>query len=217
MKKAVIFDLDGTLADTLNSIKYCADYAIGTCGFQPIPLEKYKVFIGDGAEMLIRRALQYSGDIDCAYIDKAFTQYKCFFKDNCMYQVRPYDGMKECLETLKNSGVKLAVFSNKPHARTIEVVETLFGKDCFHEILGQGELVPRKPSPDGMYLLAEKLGVKSEDIAYVGDTSTDMITGKSAGVFTIGVLWGFRERTELEHFGADVIVEHPLDILEQIG
>ncbi len=215
-KKAVIFDLDGTLADTIASIKYCADYAIGTCGFPPIELKHYKTFIGDGAEELIRRALCYSGDVECVCFDKAFAQYKSFFKDNCMYQVKPYGGMKECLDRLKEAGVKLAVFSNKPHARTIDVVETLFGKGYFDEILGQGELVAKKPSPDGMHLLAEKLGVALEELAYVGDTNTDMITGKAAGVFTIGVLWGFRDREELERYEADVIVSHPLDILAQI-
>ena len=216
MKKAVIFDLDGTLADSLESIWYCANYAIGTCGFDPIPLEKYNIFVGDGADTLIKRCLAYSGDTEAEYFEKAFLQYQLFFKEHCMYHVKPYDGIPETLDALKQAGIKIAVFSNKPHERTVDVVETLFGKDYFDEILGQADDRPKKPSPNGVFYLAEKLGVEIQDIAYVGDTSTDMMTGKSAGAWTIGVLWGFRGRDELEKYKADVIIDKPSDILSQV-
>ena len=216
MKKAVIFDLDGTLADSLESIWYCANYAIGTCGFDPIPLEKYNIFVGDGADTLIKRCLAYSGDTEGEYFEKAFLQYQLFFKEHCMYHVKPYDGIPETLDALKKAGIKIAVFSNKPHERTVDVVETLFGKDYFDEILGQADDRPKKPSPNGVFYLAEKLGVEIQDIAYVGDTSTDMMTGKSAGAWTIGVLWGFRGRDELEKYKADVIIDKPSDILSQV-
>lgn len=216
MKKAVIFDLDGTLADTLESIQYCANYAIGTCGYPEIPLEKYKVFVGDGADTLIRRCLTYSGDLEGEHYEKAFLRYQLFFKDNCMHNVKPYDGIVEMLDSLKQAGIKLAVFSNKPHERTINVVESLFGKGYFDEILGQTEKRPKKPNPSGVFYLAEKLGVSLEEIAYVGDTSTDMKTGKGAEVWTIGVLWGFRDRAELEKYKADIIVEKPSEIVSQV-
>ena len=216
MKKAVIFDLDGTLADSLESIWYCANYAIGTCGFDPIPLEKYNIFVGDGADTLIKRCLAYSGDTEGEYFEKAFLQYQLFFKEHCMYHVKPYDGIPETLDALKQAGIKIAVFSNKPHERTVDVVETLFGKDYFDEILGQADDRPKKPSPNGVFYLAEKLGVEIQDIAYVGDTSTDMMTGKSAGAWTIGVPWGFRGRDELEKYKADVIIDKPSDILSQV-
>ena len=216
MKKAVIFDLDGTLADSLESIWYCANYAIGTCGFPPINLEKYKLFVGDGADTLIKRCLTYSGDVEGTNFDKAFLQYQLFFKEHCMYHVKPYDGIMELLDNLKQAGIKIAVFSNKPHSRTLDVVETLFGKDYFDEILGQEDDRPKKPNATGVLYLAEKLGIDVQDIAYVGDTSTDMMTGKNAGVWTIGVLWGFRDREELEKYKADVIVDKPSDILSQV-
>jgi len=216
MKKAAIFDLDGTLTDSLESIQYCANYAIGTCGFEPIPLEKYKLFVGDGADTLIKRCLAYSGDVEGEYFEKAFLQYRIFFEKNCMYHVKPYDGIPETLEALKAAGVKLAVFSNKPHDEAIYVVETIFGKGYFDEILGQSDERPKKPSPDGVFYLAEKLGVDMDDIAYIGDTSTDMMTGTAAGAWTIGVLWGFRDREELEKHKADVIIDKPADILSQV-
>lgn len=216
MKKAVIFDLDGTLADSLESMQYCSNYAIGTCGFPEIPLEKFKIFVGDGAETLIRRCLAYSGDVEGEYFEKAFLQYQMFFKEHCMYHVKPYDGICSMLEELKKNGIKIAVFSNKPHERTVDVVESLFGKGYFDEILGQSDKRPKKPHPDGVFYLAEKMQVSMEDVVYVGDTNTDMMTGKSANTWTVGVLWGFRDREELEKFRADVIIDKPSDILQQV-
>lgn len=216
MKKAVIFDLDGTLADSLESIQYSANYAIGTCGFPPISLEKYKLFVGDGADTLIKRCLAYSGDIDGTFFEKAFLQYQIFFKDHCMYQVKPYEGITDMLAKLKEKGIRIAVFSNKPHSRTVDVVESLFGKGYFDEVLGQTEERPKKPHPEGVYVLAEKLGVTMDEVVYVGDTSTDMMTGKNAGATTVGVLWGFRDRQELEKYKADVIIDKPSDILSQV-
>lgn len=216
MKKAVIFDLDGTLADTLESIKHCADQAIAACGYPPISERKYKVFVGDGTGMLIKRCLAYSGDETEASYEKALTLYQIHFKEGCTYHVKPYDGMVETLDALKKAGVKIAVFSNKAHENTVRVVETVFGKGYFDEILGQTDNRPRKPNPEGVFYLAEKMGISPKDIAYVGDTSTDMMTGKAAGAFTIGVLWGFRDRAELEKNHADAIVENPRELLHYV-
>lgn len=216
MKKAVIFDLDGTLVDSLESIWYSANRAIEACGYPEIPLEKYKLFVGDGAEALIRRCLAYSGDVEEQNFEKVFLKYQVIFKEHCMYHVKPYEGIADMLDMFKQAGLKIAVFSNKPHERTLNVVERVFGKGYFDEILGQKDNRPKKPNPSGVYELAEKMGAELSDIVYVGDTCTDMMTGKNAGVYTVGVLWGFRDRAELEEYQADRIVEDAKELTKLV-
>ena len=213
MKKAVIFDLDGTLSDSIHSIKYCGDKAMEAVGFGPFSTEEYKYFVGDGAANLIKRALIARGDDELNHFDVAFTVYKEIFRENCMYKVAPYEGIEELLAALKERGVKLAVLSNKPHVETINVIETLFGRGTFDVIQGQKENVAIKPSPQGAFQILEQLGISVDEVLYLGDTATDMKTGRAVGAFTIGALWGFRERDELEAGGADVIIEHPLQLL----
>lgn len=214
MKKAVIFDLDGTLSDSIHSIKYCADRAVAAFGFGPFTEQQYKYFVGDGAANLVRRALAAGGDEEGIHFQEAFARYKEIFRENCMYQVVPYDGIRELLAALKEKGVKIAVLSNKPHAETVNVIESLFGKDYFDVIQGQKENVAIKPSPEGVFQILGQLGLEAEEALYLGDTSTDMKTGKSAGAFTLGALWGFRERKELEENHADAIIAHPREVLE---
>lgn len=216
MKKAVIFDLDGTLSDSINSIKYCADRALEPLGFGPFSVKQYCYFVGDGAANLVKRALLAGGDAELIHFEAAFAAYKEIFREHCMYQVVPYDGIPELLKRLKEAGVLIAVLSNKPHEETIRVVETLFGEGYFDKIQGQKEGVAIKPSPEGVFQVLEELHLTAEEILYLGDTATDMKTGKSAGAFTVGALWGFREREELEESHADAIIGHPLQLLEYL-
>ena len=216
MKKAVIFDLDGTLSDSINSIKYSSDLALEKVGFGPFTVEQYKYFVGDGAANLIKRALIAGGDTELVHFEEVFAEYRKIFKENCMYQVEPYDGIRELLAALKAKGLAIAVLSNKPHAETINVIETLFGKGYFDMIQGQKENVAIKPSPEGVFQILDQLGLTAEDILYLGDTATDMKTGKSAGAFTVGALWGFGKREELEECHADAIISHPLELLNYV-
>lgn len=215
-KRAVIFDLDGTLSDSIHSIKYCTDRVLAPLGFGPFSEEEYMYFVGDGAANLIRRALAASGDTEGVHFEKAFAQYKELFAVDCMYEVKPYEGIVELLNALKEQGIKLAVLSNKPQAETIRVIEYLFGKDVFDVLHGQIEGVPIKPDPAGAFRVMEQLAVKPEEVLYLGDTATDMKTGKGAGLFTIGALWGFRKREELEENHADAIIGHPLELLNYL-
>lgn len=217
MKKAVIFDLDGTLTDSLESIKISADLAVGKFGFGPYTKEQYKYFVGDGAAVLIERCLEAGGDTEHVHFAEAYAEYQKVFETYCMYKVVPYEGIRELLAALKEKGVKTAVLSNKPHERTKNVIYSIFGEDCFTVVQGQKEGVPRKPSPDGVFQILEKLSLTADDILYLGDTGTDMQTGKSAGAFTIGALWGFRKKEELVENRADAIIENPLELLTFLG
>lgn len=216
MKKAVIFDLDGTLTDSLESIKVSADKAVGEFGFGPYTREQYKYFVGDGADTLIARCLQAGGDKSLAYFDRAFVEYQKIFEEYCMYQVVPYDGIRELLAALKERGIQIAVLSNKPHERTKDVIYTIFGEGYFDIVQGQTEEIAKKPSPKGVFRILEQLHLTAEDILYLGDTGTDMQTGKAAGAVTVGALWGFREREELLKNHADYVIEKPLELLQYL-
>lgn len=216
MKKAVIFDLDGTLSDSIASIKYCGDRALEPFGYGPFSAEQYKYFIGDGAANLVKRALAAGGDTGLVHFQEAFALYKEYFAQDCMYGVKPYEGVGELLAALKERGVKTAVLSNKPHEETLRVVETLFGQGTFDRIQGQQEGIAIKPSPEGAAGILRGLGVLPGEALYLGDTATDMKTGKALGAFTLGALWGFRERGELEEGGADAVIAHPMQLLEYL-
>ncbi len=216
MKKGVIFDLDGTLTDTIASIKISADKAIAKFGFGPYSEEDYKIFVGDGAKTLIERCLIHGGDEKLEYLDRALSEYTKVFEEYCMYQVKPYEGIRELLSALKEKQVKIAVLSNKPHERTLDVIHYFFGEDYFDEVRGQMEGVEKKPAPEGVHLILEKWNLKPEEILYLGDTGTDMQTGKSAGAFTVGALWGFREEKELVEGHADAIIKNPLQLLDYL-
>lgn len=217
MKKVVVFDLDGTLTDTLASIKKSADLAVGKFGFGPFSEDQYRYFVGEGAAVLIERCLEAGGDAEHVYFDRAFEEYKKTFEEYCMYQVKPYDGILPLLRELKKRGVKLAVLSNKPHLRTLDVIHDIFGDGTFDVVRGQQDGVPRKPSPVGVQLILEELGLTPEDLLYIGDTGTDMQTGKAAGAFTVGALWGFRTKEELLANHADAVIENPLRLLDYLA
>ena len=212
--KAIIFDLDGTLVNSIDSIANASNKALKECGLSERTIEEYKYFLGDGALELLKRACYASGDTEYKNIDKISKIYAEIFEKDCTLGVVPFENIEKMLDTLKNKGIKRAVLSNKPHERTIEVVEKIFGKDYFDYVLGYKNEETKKPSPYGALLIAKELDILPEDFIYVGDTDTDMKTGKNAKMFTLGVTWGFRDRKELEENGADKIIDCPLEIIE---
>lgn len=216
MKKAVIFDLDGTLADTIASITYCGNLALSRFGLSSFGEEDYKHFVGDGAAMLIRRALLAAGDERLEHFDEVYETYLEIFAKDCMYQVKPYEGICALLEELKRLSVRIAVLSNKPDRDSLRVVEALFGKGYFDFVQGQRADIPRKPDPAGVYRIMEAFVLPAGDFLYVGDSGVDMKTGRAAGIFTVGVLWGFRDRKELVENGADAVISKPLELLSHL-
>ncbi|MDD3277652.1 MAG: HAD family hydrolase [Lachnospiraceae bacterium] len=214
MIKACIFDLDGTLADTVESIAKGVNLALEEMGYEPRAVDEFNYYAGDGINMSLIRALRADGETREDVIEKGIILTRKFFGADNMYHVRPYPEMTCLLQKLKEQGIRIAVFSNKPHEDAIEVVQTLFGRDTFDWIQGQNEQVPKKPDPTGAFAIAEHFALSPEEIMYLGDTDTDMKTGLAAGMYTVGVTWGFRPRKELEENHAMALAEHPLQILE---
>ena len=204
--KACIFDLDGTLCDSVESIAWSANRALRDFGMREAATEQYKIFVGDGVDVLIQRLLRFGGDEACENFERVRERYMEYFKEGCLHNVKPYPGIVEALKELKKQGAKLAVLSNKPDANTKNVIRTVFPEEgLFDWVQGQSGAFPRKPDPAGALYIAEQFGVKPEECMYLGDTSTDMKTGTAAGMYTVGVLWGFREERELRENGSDAI------------
>lgn len=218
-KRAAIFDLDGTVADTLESIAYSANTTLEALGLRKRPVDEYNYYAGDGADVLVMRALKAACEDDeraQALFKVAKAKYKEVFAKYCMYHVKPFDGILEMLDGLKAQGIKIGVLTNKPHERAVVVVNELFGENYFDLVCGQTEEIPKKPDPSGARIMLKEFGVEPKECLYVGDTNVDMKTGKNTGMFTVGVLWGFRDREELENNKADAIITHPLELLNYI-
>lgn len=210
MYQACIFDLDGTLCDSVESIAYCANRALRELGMKEASLADYKIFVGDGVDMLVHRLLHVNGDEQELHFSELKEKYMEYFREGCLYHVQPYPGMTETLKELKKLGAKLGVISNKPHANTVDVIHKVFGEGIFDWVQGQTEALPRKPDPKGALYTAQMLKAEPKNCLYVGDTGTDMKTGIAAGMYTVGVLWGFREREELEATGAMAVIGAPM-------
>ncbi len=209
MWKACIFDLDGTLANTLDSMAVVMNAVLRSYDLKELPVDNYRYYCGEGASVLVRRCLEAAGDSDLQYYEEAEKKYRRQFDEDPLFKVSHYPGMPETLRYLKEKGIPLGVCSNKPDIAAQKVVKEMFGTELFLEVAGQSEQIRRKPAPDGPLAIAKAFQVKPEECLYIGDTKTDMQTGKAAGMYTIGVLWGFRDKEELVNNGADIVIEHP--------
>lgn len=215
MYQACIFDLDGTLANTLNSIAYFSNCALTRRGYAPIEAQKYRRIVGNGADMQMRRMLNtVRGEGNYTEEDVAALRriYDALYESAPTHLVTDYPGMHETLTALRKRGIRLAVLSNKPHDLACRIIGALFAPGTFDLCYGQRPQVPRKPSPEGALQIARELGIAPGNFLYIGDTNTDMKTGAAAGMDTAGALWGFRDRKELEENHAAYIVEKPEEI-----
>ena len=216
MYKACIFDLDGTLTDTLDSLVFSVNATLEEMELPPITREQCRMFVGNGAKVLMEKALKEGGDCEASRLAEAMERYARIFDENCTYHVIPYEGIERLLQELKRQGRKLAVLSNKPDAQAVKVVESVFGKELFDSIQGQRDDVPRKPDPAAALAVARRLGASESESVYIGDSEVDVATGRAANMLTVGVTWGFRGREGLIEAGAPCIVRSPEEIMKLI-
>ena len=216
MYKCCIFDLDGTLVNSIYAIQKSVNDTLSYWNMREISVEESRLYVGDGYKKLLERSLIACGDKELTHYEEALVRYMELFDRHCMHRVEPYPGIRKLLEELKKRGVRLAVFSNKPHAMTVRNIEGVFGEGYFDRILGQKEEIPKKPAPDGAWMIADGLGVDRRRCLYLGDTNTDMRTGKNAGFDTVGVTWGFRPREELLSFQPEFIADAPGDVIAMV-
>lgn len=212
--KACIFDLDGTLTNTLESMTYSVNLTLEEMGLSKITKDQCRLFVGNGARVLMEKSLKAAGDTDASRIEEGMEIYGRIFDQNCTYHVTPYEGIPEMLKALKDKGIQLAVLSNKPDRQTVKVVKAIFGEELFDYAQGQKEGIRRKPEPDGVWYLMEQMHVSKEECLYIGDSEVDAATGRNAGLKMIGVLWGFRDRKTLETAGADDLIDRPDELLQ---
>lgn len=212
--KACIFDLDGTLTNTLESMTYSVNLTLEEMGLSKITKDQCRLFVGNGARVLIEKSLKAAGDTDASRIEEGMEIYGRIFDRNCTYHVTPYEGIPEMLKALKDKGIQLAVLSNKPDRQTVKVVKAIFGEELFDYAQGQKEGIRRKPELDGVWYLMEQMHVSKEECLYIGDSEVDAATGRNAGLKTIGVLWGFRDRKTLETAGVDDLIDRPDELLQ---
>ncbi len=214
--QAVVFDMDGTLLDTLADIGNSVNRVLEAEGFPIHPLDAYRYFVGDGSAILVKRSLP-AAHRNPETIERCLRLFQADYGNNWKNDTRLYDGIPELLDALVAKGLRLAILSNKYHSFTLQCADWFLGPWPFEVILGIRPSVPPKPDPFAAGEIAALLRTPPEQCLYVGDTSVDMQTGLSAGMFPVGVLWGFRTRAELEENGARIIISHPLDLLDVLS
>jgi phosphoglycolate phosphatase len=211
---SIIFDLDGTLLDTLVDLAETCNEVLTSKHFPTHPTAAYTNFIGDGLRTLMFRITPFGTEEHviqqcCELFTKKYAQN--WKRNSC-----PYEGINDMLSALKSHGVKLAVLSNKPHEFTGLFVDEFFSAGLFSTVYGQRDGFPKKPDPTVALEIASQLGVRSQNTLFVGDSGVDIMTGKAAGMMTVGVSWGFRSVQELIDNSADLIVYNPLELEQYV-
>ncbi len=209
----VIFDLDGTLLDTLEDLADAVNRTLAANGYPTHPVDAYRYFVGDGSKMLITRALPPEHRHP-ETVTKCFEMFRNDYRQHWKVKTRPFEGIPEMLHQLTELGVKMAVLSNKPHEFTRHCVAELLTAWRFEPILGQRETVPLKPDPAGAFEIARQLDRPPSDFLYLGDSGVDMQTATAAGMFAVGACWGFRSASELQASGARVLIEKPTQLMD---
>lgn len=216
MKKLVLFDLDGTLINSIDDLADSTNYALQQCGLPLHTVDEYKYFVGNSVDPLIRRALPEEEKENQELFDRVKKIYLSYYAAHSKDKTRPYPGISDLLSRCNKAGVLVAVVSNKPDDITADVVQYYFPQIHFAATMGPKEGIPKKPDPAGVREVLRITGIALEDALYVGDTWVDMQTAQNSGVQSCGVLWGFRTRQELVENHADFIAANAAELAEII-
>ena len=213
MKQLAIFDLDGTLLNTIKDLGEAANYALDRNGFHTHSIASYPFFVGNGVRRLIERVLPEDARKKNAVIEAMLKDFKEFYDENNTKLTTPYEGINELLTQLQEQGVKLAVASNKYQVATEKIINHFFPNIEWVAIEGQKEGIPIKPDPSIIFMILSAAKIAKQDTIYIGDSGIDMETARRACVDSIGVTWGFRPVKELKEYHANVIINKPQDIM----
>lgn len=215
MIKGVIFDLDGTLVNSIEDIADSMNFVLEENGFPTHDYAAYKTFVGQGLKSLVEKALTPTNLTDST-LSVCLERMIEVYRENCVKKTQLYPGISDLLSALDEKGIKMAIFSNKANELTQIVVKELLSAWKFEMVIGAGGEIPRKPNPKGALSISEHMGISPLHLMYVGDSGIDMQTAENSGMSAVGALWGFRDMEELLENGAQTLLEHPLDLLNSI-
>ena len=213
--QAIIFDLDGTLLDTLEDLADSMNSVLNEYGLPEHDLTSYRYFVGEGVEVLVRKSLPSEKRTD-TFIAHCVMRMKEEYGKRWAKKTRPYIGIPEMLDAVTSRGIRMAVLSNKPDEFTRLIVTSLLPRWQFPVILGSRSSLPKKPDPTAALLIAETLHIPPRNVLFLGDTRIDMETARAAGMYPVGVLWGFRTSDELTSSGARALISNPAELLELV-
>ena len=214
--RAAMFDMDGTLTDTLDDLHVSVNEMLAHFGYPTRTLDEVRRFVGNGARKLMIRALPADKNSD-AQVDAALAVYNDCYARHCTDKVKPYAGIMNLLATLTAKNIPLGICTNKQHFAAVTIANKILAPVKFVQVSGDEPGQPRKPDPTRPLAVMKSCGVEPEDTAYFGDTAVDMETARNANFLAVGVTWGFRPRSELESSGAQIIVDSPAEILERVN
>lgn len=208
--QAVVFDLDGTLVDSLRDLAEAVNGALAEAGYPVRPLNEYPLMVGNGARKLMERALGAAAEPE--RVDRLLAAFLERYDRDCLRYSRPYDGMPEAAAALKQKGCRLFVVTNKPDVQARRIMTQLYGEELFNRVDGHTDRYPVKPDPALTLSVLEEAGIPPERAAFVGDSGVDILTARTAGMYSVGVLWGFRGKEELLEAGADALASIPQEL-----
>ena len=214
--KNAIFDLDGTLINSLADLAASVNATLTEYGFPTFTTEEYRYKVGNGAQKLIERSLPPEKAADAAFVQQALTRYKEIYAAHTADKTKPYAGIVDTLTKLYTRGVTLGICTNKPQGAAEEIARTMLEEIPFAVVIGDGGGLPIKPDPAKVQLICRKLNIAPADTVFIGDSAVDMETAVNSGCLPVGVLWGFREREELLAAGAKVLLTEPQELLTKV-